>query len=365
MKLPNSYGGVSKLSGKRRRPYWVRLTTGWSINEKTGKAKQEYKTLGYYPTRKEALMALAEYHANPMDLTKRDITFKEVFEIWSPKLFEKHPKMAGGILPAFKKCESLHNMKMIDIKTAHIQRILDEYADTSETTQNNLKSVISRSFVYCIENDIVQKNYAEFAKITRKDVDVSDKFFTSEEIGHIFNNLDYMISFPRGKKDRFDMNLTDSIVILLHSGLRIGELLGVKTSDVHLDEGWIHVEGTKTKNAKRVLPIHKDIIEIIKRNMFGEYLISYPDGGQIQYQTYLRQFYKHYMKFLGFEDITPHATRHTFISCADKANINRTALQKIVGHANSSITEHYTHKELADLIAEMNKIVVANVSRTD
>lgn len=354
MKAPNGYGSISKLGGKRRRPFWVRITTGWEI-QPNGKEKQLYKTLGYYASRKDAMLALADYHSNPLDLTKKDITFSEVYEIWSPKQFESKPSTKGVTVSAYKKCTSLYNMKMIDIKTTHIKQVMDGVADKSESTQSAVKSVISKCFVYCMENDILQKNYTDFVSITPKETDVSDKFFTKDEIKKVFNNLDYTIGFPRGNKENYEMNLTDSIVILLHSGLRIGELLGIKTSDVHLDEGWIQVNGTKTKNAKRILPIHNDIIEIIKRNMFGEYLISYPDGKAIRYQGYLKNFYKHYMAYLGF-DVTPHATRHTFITVANNCNVNEVALKKIVGHSNKDITEHYTHKELTDLIDEMNKI---------
>ena len=37
MRLPNGYGGVVKLSGNRRRPYAARITTGWHINDISGK----------------------------------------------------------------------------------------------------------------------------------------------------------------------------------------------------------------------------------------------------------------------------------------------------------------------------------------
>lgn len=354
MKAPNGYGSISKLSGKRRRPFWVRITTGWELHN--DKPKQLYKTIGYYATRKEALLALAEYHANPLDdLTNKDITFKEVYEIWSPKYFEKKPASKGANVAAFKKCVALYDMKMRDIKTAHVQSVLDSIADASTSTQSNTKTVISRCFNYCIENDILQKNYAEFATIEVKEVDTSEKFFTSDEIKRILDNLDFTVKFPRGKTEYFNLNLTDTIVIMLYSGLRIGELLGIKIEDIHLEEKYINVNGTKTKNAKRILPIHDKIIEIIKRNMYGEYLISYPDGKAIAYQTYLRSFYKLYMEHLNL-DVTPHATRHTFITLADKYGVNQNALKKIVGHSNASITEHYTHKELSDLIAEINKI---------
>lgn len=50
MKLPNGYGSVTKLTGNRRRPYMVRITTGF-----TNDGRQLMKILGYYAKRTEAL----------------------------------------------------------------------------------------------------------------------------------------------------------------------------------------------------------------------------------------------------------------------------------------------------------------------
>ena len=68
MKLPNGFGTVYKLSGNRRNPYVAKKTKGWENDPKTGKSKQLYTVVGYYPTRKEALTALAEFNANPYDV---------------------------------------------------------------------------------------------------------------------------------------------------------------------------------------------------------------------------------------------------------------------------------------------------------
>ena len=56
MKKANGTGSITKLSGKRRKPYIVRVTLGWE--EKTG--KQLRKTIGIYSSQKEANKALAE-----------------------------------------------------------------------------------------------------------------------------------------------------------------------------------------------------------------------------------------------------------------------------------------------------------------
>ena len=88
MKLPNGYGSVYKLSGKRRKPWIARKTSGWDIDEASEKTKQKYKTIGYFATRQEALTALANYNENPYDLDTNFMTFADVYEKWSNEYFE-------------------------------------------------------------------------------------------------------------------------------------------------------------------------------------------------------------------------------------------------------------------------------------
>ena len=68
MKNPNGYGSVVKLSGNRRKPFTARKTTGWN-----DKGHPIYLTIGYYATRQEGLIALAEYNRNPYDIEQRTL----------------------------------------------------------------------------------------------------------------------------------------------------------------------------------------------------------------------------------------------------------------------------------------------------
>lgn len=84
MKNPNGYGGVSKLPGNRRKPYRVRLTAGWQY-QTDGKPLQKYHTLGYYTSRRAALIALADYNKRPYDLNLQHITLGELYNQWYDK----------------------------------------------------------------------------------------------------------------------------------------------------------------------------------------------------------------------------------------------------------------------------------------
>ena len=72
MKNPNGYGSVVNLGKRRRKPFGVRITTGYD-----DKGKQIFKYVGYFENRKAAMQALAEYNINPYDVHLADITLKD------------------------------------------------------------------------------------------------------------------------------------------------------------------------------------------------------------------------------------------------------------------------------------------------
>lgn len=87
MKLPNGYGSVYKLSGKRRNPWAARKTIGYG-EEKDGRKPQPiYEFIGFYPNRSDALAALADYNKNPYDVNAASITFSEVYDRWSDRRY--------------------------------------------------------------------------------------------------------------------------------------------------------------------------------------------------------------------------------------------------------------------------------------
>ena len=53
---------------------------------------------------------------------------------------------------------------------------------------------------------------------------------------------------------------------------------------------------------------------------------------------------------------TPHDTRHTFATFADRCGLNTVAVKRIMGHALKDVTQHYTHKNINELLDEINKL---------
>ena len=110
MKLPNGFGSVYKLSGRRRRPWVAAKTFGWEFDEKGQRRLSRSKqAIGYYATRQEAMTALVQYNENPYDLDFNKTTFSEVYEKWSDRVFPHtlgNPSSIRTITAAYKYCSS-------------------------------------------------------------------------------------------------------------------------------------------------------------------------------------------------------------------------------------------------------------------
>lgn len=332
MRNPNGYGSVYKLSGKRRKPFAVRITAGWDDN-----GKQIFKFIGYYEKRQDALNALALYNENPNQIDL-DITFSEVFEKWKEYKYEKISKSAiNGYNAAFEASSNLHNMKFADIKTLHLQNVIDS-SDKGYSTLKKTKTLYNQLFKYAMQNDIVSKDYSSYVDIGKKVSESTRIPFSKKEIERLF-------------EVEPDIDFVDTILIMIFTGLRIGELLTIENANVDLDNNTIK-GGIKTDAGKnRIVPINHKIIDLVahRKAQAHKYLIVNAKGQKMKYDNYYREKFQPIMEQLGMNH-KPHDCRHTFATLLNNANANPTAIKKIIGHSSFETTEKiYTHKDIEEL----------------
>ena len=139
--------------------------------------------------------------------------------------------------------------------------------------------------------------------------------------------------------------------------MELGELM---VESVHLAERYIDLQGPKTKAAKRIVPLHKDIIPVISELLEdgGEYLFVDGNKKPISYNRFTNYVIKESNRITGTIH-TLHDTRHTFISAAERSGISADSviLKRIVGHSTSNnMTARYTHKDIEDLLKAIDKI---------
>lgn len=355
MRNPNGYGGINYLGKNRRNPYRVRITTGWEFDKKAGKTKQKYATLGYYPTRKAAMLALAEYNNNPFDIDKTNITFGELYEKWARENYPTFkPSNLRNYKSAYALCEPLYKMKIRDVKKDPMQDLLNELGNKySKPVVDKVKTIFRMVYKTALENDVVEKDYSQFVKVTNyvaaKDIHTP---FTATEINILWDNIDLKFNC-----DGVLHTPIDTILIMCYTGMRPRELLELKTANIFLEEKYM-VGGLKTEaGIDRIIPIHNDIMPLIEqrydsnRELFINFFNKTDD-----YNQYRRYFFDPVMEHFKMKHL-PHDGRHTFASFADRSPANQLSIKRIIGHKAQDITKDvYTHKTIEELVEAVNMI---------
>ncbi len=344
MRLPNGYGSVYKLSGKRRKPYAARITIGWDDSGN----RQLFRYLGYYRTKQEAVAALAAYNDNPYDLQLSKVTFVDIYKRWFEDNFDdtSNRSTVKNYRMAYKHCSDLYEMSMADIRPHHMQAVINKCSKGYQT-QKRIHILFNQLYRWCMEHDAIRKNYAAFVKVEKKDNSKPRKAFTTAEIKVLWNNAE-------------DNDYVKLVLMLIYSGVRISDLLNLRKEDVHLEEQWFYVRKSKTNSGTRIVPIADKVLPFWRR--FNElstcsYAVCSVSGQHMTYSNYNRNYWTPLMNSLNMQH-TPHETRHTFISQAVMRNVNKTIIKKIVGHKSAmNITEAvYTHIEIQELINAVNMI---------
>ena len=327
MKLPNGYGSVYKLSGNRRKPWAARVTDGWVNDAKTKKSKQKYKFIGYYETRKEALLALADYNANPYNIDTANITFQEVYERWSaehfPTVSESNVK---GYKAAFLLCAPVAGRRFVDIRLDDLQACADNSGKNSPTLRK-YKVLLGLMYKYAVIHEIIPKERNTVEYINIKKAGNPNAFnrepFSSKEVARIWEVKDTNIYYT-------------VILILIFKILEAKTAAGIRTVPI----------------AEKVVPFFEYWLNLND----CEYLLSTPQGCHFDYRNYYDSYWSPLIDVLDMKH-RPHDTRHTCISLLAAAGVDERVIKKIVGHKGQGVTETvYTHFELAELKDAINKI---------
>lgn len=347
MKLPNGFGTVYKLSGNRRKSWVARITVGWTTTiAKKGRyagqevSKQLYQTIGCFEEKNQALDALTKFRINPVS-PKANITLKELYDEWSKSKYEYlSQSTVDNYKGGWKDLSRYGSTQFKEIRTAHIQSIIDgkHKAGSSRSKLAKIKIVANMLYEYAMQNDIVNKNYAEFIRLPKEE----------REAKEIFSDLEIKALEKYGD----NIEWVDTVLIMIYSGMRISEMLQLTKFNIDLEKGII-TGGIKTEAGKnRIIPIHPKIYKYIKKwyDRNGSTLICKSTGEKMSSNYYRREYYYAALEAAEVRKLTPHACRHTFASLMSKAGANTKAIQDIMGHEDYALTANvYTHTDIEEL----------------
>ncbi len=342
-RLPNGYGSIKKLSGNRTHPYAVYPPSDYLPANPMRTVKRP--ALGYFSDWNSAYRALITYHSNPYDLNLKTLTFAKVYRQFFDEKFTNNRKTLSdsskyAYETAFKHCSTIHNVPFSELRKADMQQILDK-CSLGYSTLCNLKKLFCQLYRYALENDIVQKNYAQFVTINKEDDNEKGDPFSQEELDLLWAN----------KSDK----TVQMILMLIYSGYRIAAF---ETIEINLKEGYFK-GGVKTAAGKgRIVPIHPAILSFVKH-----FRTNFPNYRARTFRT--SSFYPT-LKRLGLETSqsgkkhTPHDCRHTFSWLCDKYNVDELSKHLLMGHSLGKDVEKsvYGHRTYEELRNEINKIQI-------
>ena len=348
MKRSNGTGSITKVKERRRKPYKVSVTLGWEDN-----GKQIRKILGYYRTIDEATIALANYNDNPYDISGGRATFSDIYDKWSeqkfPHISESNIK---GYEASYKHCIFLYKKAFKDIGVDDLQYVIDT-CNCNYPTLRKIRILFSQLYGYAVPRKLTDRDYSEAVDIEKYKNKNPNKrnrtAFSADEIAKIrtMDNID----------------VARTVLMLIYSGMRIGELLNLKRADCYIDERYVDVIATKTASGIRKVPIADKTLAYWKYFYYksgSDYLIAM-DGRDFHdkkgYTAYKDTYWTPFMDTLELGKRDIHETRHTCSTMLHEAEIYEPKINRILGHSGKTTAENvYTHLDIADLLEAINKI---------
>jgi len=322
-----------------------------------GKTKRE--------TRKKMLKIIHKFN-------KDQITFEKISLInWMYKWLDtyKKPNIRPRTYQSYESIIRVHISEIGDcevkkIKPITIQRFINSKADNlSKRRIKYILTVLKAGLEQAVINNLITKNPAKHIEIpnTQKSKKVTRPFTIEEQ--KLFVNQ---------AKNAYYGNL---FIFALETGLRRGELLALKWSDVNKEDNSIEIkrgivevkkdgkytlieQPPKTESSKRQIPLSKTAKSIIKKQRIKQLelkvklgsefkdnnlIFSTSTGYYIYPRNILRAFYR-VLKKAGIEKCGMHTLRHTFATRLIEQNANPKMVQALLGHSDITMTMNvYAH----------------------
>lgn len=244
----------------------------------------------------------------------------------------------------------LGKMLLKNIKPIHCQKALNNLIGKSKSTNDKVTQLLRNLMETAVDNDLLLTN-------PMKGISVPD-YYTG---GHR--------QITDGERDLILKTAGTNqyglwILVMLYCGLRPGETARIQMRHINLAERKLYVDGTKTKAAKRYVPIPDPLaseLSKIKKGPF-EYLFVQKRTGRPLTKTVMRNMWKNFKRdmninsgcrvfrnevlppFAVADDLTPYCLRHTYCTDLQDAGVPINIAKELMGHTSIETTsKYYTH----------------------
>ncbi len=269
--------------------------------------------------------------------------------------YKKH--LRAHVLPAFGSRE------LAGITTEDIQLFLNERSHLAKKTLSCMRHFMGEIFKDAVEDGLIEKDPTASRRIAiPSDKSYDREALPLEQFKEIIANLNRLS--PTDKR---------LLVLMMFSGMRRGEVLGLRWEDIDAEAGLIHVRrnvthaggnhpvvGTpKTAKGTRDIPLDAFVLETLQPLQESGFII----GGEspITMTTY-NNTWRRINKRIDLHGASAHVFRHSYLTYMAGQTTDVKTLQAIAGHSTIGMTmNHYVHaqpekikeagKQMHDLLA--------------
>jgi integrase len=250
-------------------------------------------------------------------------------------LTEKH------LIPYFG-ARKLHEITRLEIQRFVTLKRSNGYATK---TLEHLRNLLSRLFQTAVDWGMLQENPARGLKLPPRETRRETRVLSGDEIRRLMGTL------PEPSRSIFALGIA--------TGLRIGELLGLKVDDVDFASAVLHVRravyrgvvgSPKTRRGERSIPLASHVVGLLKdylrgRKVKSQWLFASTAGTTLNDRNLMRRQVESTCKALDIPRFGWHSLRHTFRTMAGNQGIQPELVQAILGHESLETTMIYMHRE--------------------
>ena len=246
-----------------------------------------------------------------------------------------------------EKYENNRKISSIDNKTIRAWVIELSTKNLSNKSINRKIASIKSFFRFLIKRQIIKKNPSTLVK-SLKAKQTLPLFLKEKDLVSLFKTINI--------SNTLDETRSDLILELLYgTGIRINELINLKSKNLDLIRNEIKVLGKRNK--ERILPINQNIVSKAKlylnhkkrKSSKSEFVFLTDKGNKLYPMMVYRIVKKCLSSLINSEKYNPHLLRHSFATHILNKGGDLSAIKDLLGHESLAATQIYTHNSIEKL----------------